>query len=74
MIGTGYFRRGFASLKFQRGQHDYERLLAGGWIEYDPAAPAGDDCRRTLTAVRREPCRHGYGWQCPRAVEEKRTA
>ena len=38
-----------------------------------PAAiAAGMDCRATLVGVSAQPCRHGYTWQCPTAVEARK--
>jgi hypothetical protein len=74
MKRTGYFRKGFTSLELERGRDNYEKLLADGWIEYDPEGPPDESCFDTLSTYRNPPCLHGYGWQCPRAVAVTKKA
>jgi hypothetical protein len=73
MKRTGYFRKGFSSLKFEREVHNYEKLIADGWVEYDPEAPPDQSCFDTLATHRNIPCIHGYSWQCPFVVATVRT-
>ncbi len=65
--GTGYFFKGCSSIKFDPTEHSLEELLADGWREYDPVAPAEPPCFGTLLSGK-VVCRHRTSWWCPRAV------
>ncbi len=71
-----YLRKGQTSVLFDRVHHNFEAMIADGWIEYDPLQPGDARCTDThrRNNLSRGPatvvCMHGHSWWCPRAPEE----
>lgn len=64
-----YLCKGQTSVKFDPAQHNYEKLIADGWVEYDPMQSGDSRCTDTHRAKNATVCMHGYTWWCPQAPE-----
>jgi hypothetical protein len=70
MANDIYLRRGLFSVKFDKDLHNYEQMIAEGWIQYDPLAQGDAGCTDTHRNGNTKICKHGYSWWCPQAPHD----